>query len=77
LTYAIGRVVDYRDMPAVRDIIEDAAEDDYRFSSLVRGIASSPPFLMRAKTGGEPPAADAPRQARAANTFAGGEAREQ
>lgn len=53
LTYALGRVVDYRDMPAVRRIVADAAEEDYRFSSLVFGIASSVPFQQRVKTGDE------------------------
>jgi hypothetical protein len=52
LTYALGRVVDYRDMPAVRAIVARAAEDDYAFSSIVRGIAASAPFQMRIKTGG-------------------------
>jgi mono/diheme cytochrome c family protein len=52
LTYALGRVVDHRDMPAVRAIVTRAAEDDYAFSAIVRGIAASPPFQMRVKTGG-------------------------
>ena len=35
LTYALGRGLDYRDMPAVRAIVASASRDDYRFSSLV------------------------------------------
>ncbi|HMB73017.1 MAG TPA: DUF1592 domain-containing protein, partial [Gammaproteobacteria bacterium] len=51
LSYALGRVVDYRDMPAVRRIVRDAKDEDYRFSALVLGVAKSAPFLMRTKSG--------------------------
>jgi hypothetical protein len=44
LTYALGRGVDYKDMPAVRQIVTQAARDDYRFSSLVMGIVTSEAF---------------------------------
>jgi mono/diheme cytochrome c family protein len=47
LTYALGRGLDYSDMPAVRAIVRDAAKTDYRVSSLVVGIVQSPPFRMR------------------------------
>ena len=47
LTYALGRGVEYYDAPALRAILEDAAPDDYRFSSLVLGIVNSKPFQMR------------------------------
>jgi mono/diheme cytochrome c family protein len=47
MTYALGRSVDYYDMPAVRQIVRDAARDNYRFSSLVMGIVKSAPFQMR------------------------------
>jgi mono/diheme cytochrome c family protein len=47
LTYALGRGVDYHDMPAVRTIVRDAAHSDYRFSALVMGIVRSTPFQMR------------------------------
>ena len=36
-------------MPAVRAIVREAAGNDYRFSSLVLGIARSVPFQMRLK----------------------------
>ena len=49
LTYALGRVIQYYDMPAVRRIVRDAAPEDYRFSSLVLGIVKSEPFRMRKK----------------------------
>ena len=47
LTYALGRAVQHYDMPAVRAIMRDAAADDYRWSSLILGIAGSQPFQMR------------------------------
>jgi Protein of unknown function (DUF1585) len=47
MTYALGRSVEYYDMPAVRAIVRDAARDNYRFSSIVMGIVKSPPFQMR------------------------------
>ena len=47
LTYALGRAVQYYDMPAVRTIMRDAASSDYRWSSLVLGIVESRPFQMR------------------------------
>ena len=46
-TYALGRGVQYYDMPAVRRIIGQAAADDYTWSSLVLGIVRSTPFQMR------------------------------
>ena len=47
LTFALGRGVDYRDAPAVRQIRREAARNDFRFSSLVLGIVKSAPFQMR------------------------------
>jgi hypothetical protein len=47
LMYALGRNVQYYDAPAVRSIVRAAAEDDYRFSAIVRGIVFSVPFQMR------------------------------
>src|SRR5690606_2231206 len=38
LTYALGRSLDWRDMPTVRRIVERAEADDYRFEALVRAI---------------------------------------
>ena len=49
LTYALGRGVEYPDMPLVRSIVRDAAKDKYRFSSLVMGIVKSAPFQMNTK----------------------------
>jgi len=50
LTYGTGRALKYYDMPVVRQIVRDAARDDYRFSSLVLGIVSSDPFRMKMKS---------------------------
>lgn len=47
MTYALGRGLEYYDAPTVRGILRDAAQHDYRFSSLVLGIVKSPPFRMR------------------------------
>jgi mono/diheme cytochrome c family protein len=47
MTYALGRSVEYYDMPAVRKIVRDAAAENYRFSSIVKGIVRSQPFQMR------------------------------
>jgi hypothetical protein len=47
MTYAMGRSVEYYDMPTVRQIVRDAARDNYRFSSLVMGVVKSAPFQMR------------------------------
>jgi hypothetical protein len=47
LTFALGRGVEDYDAPAIRRIVRDAAARDYRFSSLVVGIAESTPFRMR------------------------------
>jgi hypothetical protein len=46
LTYAVGRGLEYEDMPLVRSITQSAAEDDYRFSSLLVGVVGSPAFTM-------------------------------
>jgi hypothetical protein len=48
MTYALGRGVEYYDMPTVRAITRAAAKNDYRFSSVVLGLVESQPFLMRA-----------------------------
>ena len=47
LTYALGRGVEYYDAAAVRKIARNAADNDYRFSSLVMGVVQSTPFHMR------------------------------
>jgi hypothetical protein len=53
MTYAMGRKVEYYDMPEVRKVVRDTADDDYRFSSLVREIALSEAFTKRTKEAAE------------------------
>ena len=48
-TYAMGRGVEYRDMPLVRSIARDADKNNDRFSTLVLGIVKSRPFQMNTK----------------------------
>jgi hypothetical protein len=47
MTYALGRGVEYYDMPTVRAIARGAAKDDYRFSSIILGIVESDAFQKR------------------------------
>ena len=47
LMYALGRNLQYYDVPAVRRIVRDAAANRYTFSALVSGIVTSTPFQMR------------------------------
>jgi len=47
LMYASGRVFQPYDMPAVRAIVRDAAQQDHRFSAYVMGVVTSTPFQMR------------------------------
>jgi hypothetical protein len=49
LTYALGRGVEYEDMPMVRAIVRDSAATRYKFSSLVMSIVKSPQFQMNMK----------------------------
>jgi hypothetical protein len=49
LTYALGRILEAHDKPAVRRIVADAAAADHRFSSLVVGVTNSVPFRMQTK----------------------------
>jgi mono/diheme cytochrome c family protein len=44
MTYALGRGVEYYDMPEVRKIVKDAGRNNYKFSSVVLGIVSAPAF---------------------------------
>ncbi len=47
LIFALGRRVEYSDHPAIRKILRDAADTDYRWSSIILGIVNSTPFQMR------------------------------
>ena len=46
MTYALGRGIDYGDMPMVRRVLHTAARDDYRFRTLIETIAMSDLFRM-------------------------------
>ncbi len=46
MTYALGRRVEYYDMPAVRQIVANAKAKNYRFSALISGVANSAAFRM-------------------------------
>jgi Protein of unknown function (DUF1592)/Protein of unknown function (DUF1588)/Protein of unknown function (DUF1587)/Protein of unknown function (DUF1585)/Protein of unknown function (DUF1595) len=47
MTFALGRGVEYQDMPVIRSIVRDADRDDDRFVSILMGIVKSAPFQMR------------------------------
>ena len=51
LTYALGRGLEATDAPAVRKVKRDAADDKYRFESLIQAIVTSTPFQMRMAQG--------------------------
>jgi hypothetical protein len=57
MMYALGRELDYGDMPQVRAAVDAAAADDYRFSSIVKQIVESDAFLMQAPAADEDGAA--------------------
>jgi hypothetical protein len=50
LSFALGRSLDYTDMPGVRTLVRQAAKDNYRFESVVLGIVSSDAFRKREAT---------------------------
>jgi len=47
LTYALGRGVEASDGPAIRQVVRQAAGDEYRFSAVIWGIIESPAFQQR------------------------------
>jgi hypothetical protein len=49
MTFALGRGVEYEDMPVIRSIVHAADHDNDRFVSLLIGIVKSEPFQMRTK----------------------------
>jgi hypothetical protein len=52
LTFALGRGIEHYDAPAIRTILRDARDENYRFSSLILGIVHSVPFQMRMPASG-------------------------
>ncbi|HTW63788.1 MAG TPA: DUF1592 domain-containing protein [Bryobacteraceae bacterium] len=51
MVYALGRGLDYRDMPEVRAILSNASRNNYRFTSLILGVIRSTQFQMRTASG--------------------------
>ncbi len=47
MIYALGRPLDYRDMPVLRQIVRNAATDNYRFASIVSQIVNTDAFRRR------------------------------
>jgi hypothetical protein len=48
MMYALGRELEYHDMPQVRAVVGAAAKQDYRLSAIVTGIVNSDAFRMQA-----------------------------
>jgi mono/diheme cytochrome c family protein len=46
MTYALGRRVEYTDMPAIRAVIREAGRNDLKMSSFVLGVVNSAAFRM-------------------------------
>jgi hypothetical protein len=46
MTYALGRRVEYADMPTVRAIVNSAAKNNNKMSSFILGVVNSPAFRM-------------------------------
>ncbi len=44
---ALGRGLEPEDMPAVREVLRRAEEDDYRFHTIVLAVVDSVPFRLR------------------------------
>jgi len=47
MQFALARPIEWFDMPHVRTIVREAAQDNYKFSDIVMGIVNSVPFQMR------------------------------
>jgi len=62
MTYALGRRVEYYDMPAVRKVLTDTASDNYRMQSIILGIVKSYPFQYRRIEAAQRPAPAAANQ---------------
>jgi hypothetical protein len=57
MTYALGRGVEYDDMPAVRSVLHSAAADNYRLKSLIKAVVLSDNFRMNVASDSDPGAA--------------------
>jgi hypothetical protein len=59
MTYALGRGMEFDDMPAVRSVLRTAADDGYRLKSLIEAVALSDNFRMNVAPGNTPQEATA------------------
>ena len=46
MAYALGRGIEYTDLPSIRGIVRDSGTQDYRWSAIILGIVRSTPFSM-------------------------------
>jgi hypothetical protein len=44
MTYALGRSLEPFDLPEIRKIVRDSSKENYRFSTLIMGVVTSPEF---------------------------------
>jgi hypothetical protein len=58
-TYALGRSIEYYDMPGIRTIVREAKATNYKFSSIVIGIVNAPAFRSSVVERAEPAAGNA------------------
>ena len=47
MAYAVGRRIEYYDMPTIRAIAREAEANDFRMSSFILGLVNSPAFQMQ------------------------------
>ena len=52
MTYALGRRGEYYDQPVIRQIVREASEEEYKWSSIILGIVNSPAFTSSMAPGG-------------------------
>jgi hypothetical protein len=52
MMYALGRELEYFDMPQVRAVVSQAGANDYRLADIVSGIVTSDAFRMQARPEG-------------------------
>jgi hypothetical protein len=59
MMYALGRELEYFDMPQVRAVVREAANEDYKWSSVVRGVVRTDAFRMQGPAHEQQPVAAA------------------
>ena len=47
MLYGLGRPIEAQDMPAVRDVVKLAEDNDFQFYSIVQGIVQTDQFLYK------------------------------